>query len=103
MPRPQVRPFVRPSSPKAYPVGPCFTAGHLVETNASWRSERPLITVGLCTSCLRCTCACPDGAILRITTGVSIDYDFCKGCGICVRECAVQAITMIPERGPNAV
>jgi pyruvate ferredoxin oxidoreductase delta subunit len=49
MPNPKVRPFVRPSSPKEYPVGPCFTAGHLVETNASWRSERPLVTAQLCT------------------------------------------------------
>ena len=103
MPRPKVRPYVRPNSPEAYPVGPCFTAGHLVETNASWRSERPLVTVLLCTACQRCVHACPDGAVLRDGTGVSIDYDFCKGCGICVRECTAQAITMVPERGPYAV
>jgi pyruvate ferredoxin oxidoreductase delta subunit len=103
MPNPKVRPFVRPGSPKEYPVGPCFTAGHLVETNASWRSERPLVTALLCTGCQRCVRACPDGAVLRVGAGVGIDYDFCKGCGICVRECTVQAITMVPERGPNAI
>ena len=101
MPRPQVKQFVRPKSPKAYPIGPCFAAGHLVETNASWRSERPLITIRLCTGCLRCTRACPDGAILRVRSGVRIDYDFCKGCGLCVRECIARAIEMVPEKGSD--
>lgn len=30
---------------------------------------------------------------------VAIDYDFCKGCGICARVCAFGAIAMVPERG----
>ncbi len=27
-----------------------------------------------------------------------IDYDFCKGCGICATECPCGAIDMIPQR-----
>jgi Pyruvate/2-oxoacid:ferredoxin oxidoreductase delta subunit len=27
----------------------------------------------------------------------SPDLDFCKGCGICARECPQNAITMVPE------
>ena len=97
MASPFVRPYVRPRSPEDYPTGPCFTAGHLVETNASWRSERPVLSFGRCTGCLRCYLACPDGAVLRAGAAVRIDYDFCKGCGICARECKAQAILMIPE------
>jgi Pyruvate/2-oxoacid:ferredoxin oxidoreductase delta subunit len=27
-----------------------------------------------------------------------IDYDYCKGCGICVAECPSGAVTMVPEQ-----
>jgi Pyruvate/2-oxoacid:ferredoxin oxidoreductase delta subunit len=27
------------------------------------------------------------------------DLRYCKGCGICARECPQQAITMVSERG----
>ena len=26
-----------------------------------------------------------------------IDYDYCKGCGICAAECPCGAIAMVPE------
>ncbi len=97
MPNPFVRPYVRPASPAHYPVGPCVAAGHLVETNAAWRTERPVLTVGRCTGCLRCYLSCPDGAIARRKACVRIDYDFCKGCGICARECNADAIQMTGE------
>jgi pyruvate ferredoxin oxidoreductase alpha subunit len=28
----------------------------------------------------------------------AIDYDFCKGCGICAAECPCGAIEMVPEQ-----
>lgn len=39
-----------------------------------------------------------DGAGFR----VAVDYDFCKGCGICARICKFGAITMIPESEVSA-
>jgi pyruvate ferredoxin oxidoreductase delta subunit len=95
--RPYVRAFVRPTSLTSYPIGPCFTAGHLVETNAAWRSERPLVFATRCNACLRCYLSCPDGAIVLEGSTVRVDYDFCKGCGVCARECAGHAIEMSPE------
>jgi pyruvate ferredoxin oxidoreductase delta subunit len=28
---------------------------------------------------------------------IGIDYDYCKGCGICSAECPVEAIKMVGE------
>jgi pyruvate ferredoxin oxidoreductase delta subunit len=30
---------------------------------------------------------------------VEVNYDYCKGCGICAQECPVKAISMVPEFG----
>ena len=37
-------------------------------------------------------------SVVRQNSGIAIDYDFCKGCGICVRVCPADAIAMIPEK-----
>ncbi|MDR0485218.1 MAG: 4Fe-4S binding protein [Elusimicrobiota bacterium] len=88
-------------------------AGGLVEAGTaanfhtgSWRSEKPVWNKDKCISCLTCWISCPDSAILTAqdekkgTVVSGIDYDFCKGCGICVRECPpkVQALTMEQEK-----
>ena len=44
-----------------------------------------------------CFLVCPDGAICRDTDGVTVDYDFCKGCGLCAHECKFDAISMHKE------
>ena len=63
-----------------------------------WRSFRPVIDQSKCVKCLICWVYCPDGAIEWDGEKVSINYDFCKGCGICARECPRKAITMVEER-----
>ncbi|GAF72784.1 unnamed protein product, partial [marine sediment metagenome] len=54
----------------------------------SWRTYKPIHDAEKCTSCLRCWILCPDSAII-VEDGkvVGIDYNHCKGCGICAREC----------------
>ena len=96
--------------PRDFAQSTCYRAGHLVTRNAGWRNLRPVLTPSLCTGCLQCYLYCPDGAVVRThatkdqlsagdspAAAVALDYDFCKGCGICVRACRFDALTMIPE------
>ncbi len=70
----------------------------------SWRVARPVIDHDKCIpaktgkeSCFTCWLFCPDGVISR-TIPPEIDYEYCKGCEICVEECPAGAITMVEER-----
>jgi pyruvate ferredoxin oxidoreductase delta subunit len=63
----------------------------------SWRDQRPIIDLELCTKCGICRDVCPDDSVAAVNDGYEIDYDYCKGCGICAHECPVDAIEMIPE------
>lgn len=68
------------------------------ETGA-WRSVRPVRDPEKCVvRCLLCWIYCPDGAV-ETGEGMmkSIDLKYCKGCGICARECPRGAIEMIEE------
>jgi pyruvate ferredoxin oxidoreductase delta subunit len=90
--------FKPPEKLVDYPVGTAFPAGHLVDTNASWRSLRPVINAEKCSNCRICWLLCPDGVIHSTTSGgLEIDYDYCKGCGICAKECRQNAIRMEKE------
>jgi 2-oxoacid:acceptor oxidoreductase delta subunit (pyruvate/2-ketoisovalerate family) len=54
---------------------------------------------GVCNECDNCIVFCPDFAIKRNSLGrpYKIDYNYCKGCGICAHECPRCAITMVRE------
>jgi NADPH-dependent glutamate synthase beta subunit-like oxidoreductase/Pyruvate/2-oxoacid:ferredoxin oxidoreductase delta subunit len=52
---------------------------------------------GACTSCDNCFHYCPDLAIRRVAGGYEVLTDYCKGCGLCVRECPTGAIAMQEE------
>ena len=52
---------------------------------------------GRCTLCDNCLKFCPDMAVRRVAGGYAIALDYCKGCGLCVRECPTGSIAMQDE------
>ncbi len=72
--------------------------GGLIESNALFEARRCL-SCGNCLSCDNCYGVCPDNAVIKHGPGKGFDfnYDYCKGCGICVSECPCGAIKMVPE------
>jgi 2-oxoacid:acceptor oxidoreductase delta subunit (pyruvate/2-ketoisovalerate family) len=74
--------------------------GGLDESNALFEARRCL-SCGNCFSCDNCFGVCPDNAVIKLDgppgARYAIDYDFCKGCGICAAECPSGAIEMVPE------
>ena len=76
-----------------------------VEVNAGVSEEAVLsetgrcFNCGVCNMCENCWVFCPDISISRKKGGFGydIDYDHCKGCGICVEECPREAMSMEEE------
>jgi 2-oxoacid:acceptor oxidoreductase delta subunit (pyruvate/2-ketoisovalerate family) len=73
--------------------------GGLTEENALFEARRCL-SCGNCFECDNCFGVCPDNAVIKLggSKRYEFDYDFCKGCGICAKECPCGAIDMVPER-----
>ena len=73
--------------------------GGLTEDNALFEARRCL-SCGNCFECDNCFGVCPDNAVMKLggAERYAFDYDYCKGCGICVAECPCGAIEMVPER-----
>lgn len=64
----------------------------------SWRAQRPVYDNLKCIKCGICYIFCPEGCISQTEEGFfEADMDYCKGCGICARECWTVAITMVDE------
>ena len=62
----------------------------------SWRVFRPIFDEKKCIKCWRCWIFCPEAAIARNEFPL-IDYEYCKGCGVCANECPTKAIKMRRE------
>ncbi|MBN2464454.1 4Fe-4S binding protein [candidate division WOR-3 bacterium] len=88
---------------KELPCGAIIEDMKAVRENktGAWRSVRPCWNKDKCIQCLNCWIFCPDAAVIVEDGKVTgINYDYCKGCGICANVCPtkVQAITMEEER-----
>ena len=70
----------------------------LDETTALFEARR-CMSCGNCFECDNCYGVCPDNAVIKLGAGkrFEFNFDYCKGCGICVSECPCGAIKMVPE------
>jgi 2-oxoacid:acceptor oxidoreductase delta subunit (pyruvate/2-ketoisovalerate family) len=70
-----------------------YTKGSALE-----EAER-CFSCGTCNRCENCYVFCPDASIIKAEGVFSrqVDYDFCKGCGICFSECPRGAISLEEE------
>jgi NADPH-dependent glutamate synthase beta subunit-like oxidoreductase len=68
-------------------------------TLAIRESER-CFNCGLCNHCDNCQLFCPEIAVMRNRNpqGRHINYDYCKGCGLCVVECPRNAMSLEEEK-----
>jgi NADPH-dependent glutamate synthase beta subunit-like oxidoreductase len=60
---------------------------------------RRCLSCGNCFECDNCYGVCPDNAVIKLGPGerYAFNYDYCKGCGLCVSECPCGAIRSVPE------
>jgi NADPH-dependent glutamate synthase beta subunit-like oxidoreductase len=72
--------------------------GSFDESTAQFEARRCL-SCGNCFECDNCYGVCPDNAVIKLGPGLryAFNYDYCKGCGLCVSECPCGAIRTVPE------
>jgi len=71
---------------------------------ASWRVIKPVYNRDICIDCQNCWVWCPDTSIIsRDKQMLGIDYDHCKGCGVCVEVCPTnpKSLLMFSEAMDN--
>jgi len=75
-----------------------FNEAHLGYNKISVKDEvERCFSCGICNKCDNCFVVCPDLSVIKQNGDYEFDYDFCKGCGVCARECPRYAITMKEE------
>jgi NADPH-dependent glutamate synthase beta subunit-like oxidoreductase len=70
-----------------------------ISANLAIREAERCFNCGVCNQCDNCFLFCPDVAALRGSDKENrhIDYDYCKGCGLCAVECPRNAMTLGEE------
>ena len=71
-----------------------------ISANLAMRESERCFNCGLCNQCDNCFIFCPDTSVIRDKDhqGRHINYDYCKGCGLCVVECPRNAMSLGEEK-----
>ncbi len=79
--------------------GIIYDAGNAKDfKTGSWRSMKPVFHPEKCKQCMFCFLMCPDSSIEMEDGKVTgIDYDHCKGCGVCVEVCPFDVFDFIKD------
>ncbi len=70
-----------------------------ISGNLAIREAERCFNCGLCNQCDNCRLFCPEIAVKTDSSnqGRHINYDYCKGCGLCVVECPRNAMALEEE------
>ena len=82
---------------KELPEGDILKSGTAVDFHTGgWRTMKPIKDDKTCINCMFCYIYCPDSAVI-VKDGkmVGIDYNYCKGCGICESVCPVKPVKAV--------
>ncbi len=71
-----------------------------ISAGLAMREADRCFNCGICNQCDNCRMFCPDLAVAREPSprGRAINYDYCKGCGVCVVECPRNAMSLTQEK-----
>ena len=89
--------FKEPSGWNELHFGSSNDVGVLPTVNSGFRTLAPKLDPEGCIKCMLCWVYCPEGVIDKTGENLKIDYNFCKGCGICAYECPKKCIKMVKE------
>ncbi|UCD74769.1 MAG: FAD-dependent oxidoreductase [Phycisphaerales bacterium] len=64
-----------------------FSYEELREGLPDTAEARRCMSCGVCNECDKCITYCPEGVLRRVGHEFHFDYEYCKGCGVCVAEC----------------
>ncbi len=68
-----------------------------ISVEAGIKEAARCFSCGVCKECNNCLYFCPDICVAVIDGSYEVDYDYCKGCGICSHECPTAVIRMATE------
>jgi NADPH-dependent glutamate synthase beta subunit-like oxidoreductase len=67
-----------------------------ISAHLAMKEAERCFNCGICNQCDNCFIFCPDTSVIRDKDhqGRHINYDYCKGCGLCVVECPRNAMSL---------